>query len=279
MARAEAARLRWRIGTPLGLLVVPLVCSSSATASGSRGGAEPAAAMPPSASSAVRGARELDLPHAERCAGGARRALLAAQEEHRARLQVLEIGAELVARVGLVERRGGRAGGDDAEERRDDLGPVRQAHRDGVARPDAGRRERAGEPVGDRAQLAVGRALAARGLDERERAVGRRRAGRAAPVAPVTRAIPCRRRQLPASTSRADRDRLRRRQPAVLDGARRARARAPRARRAPRTTRPRARSPRPSRRAPCEGGATPSAVSISRSIASDAHGMPIERSR
>ena len=94
----------------------------------------------------------------------ARAALASPRRKSIARgLQILEVGAELVGRVGLVERRGGRAGGDDAEERRDDLGAVREAHRDGVAGLDAGSGERTGAPrSGDGAQLAVGRALAAR---------------------------------------------------------------------------------------------------------------------
>ena len=71
------------MGTPLGLLVVPLVCSSSATASGSRGAAEPAREIGERELCRAR-AGELELPHAERGAGRPRRALLAAQEEHRA---------------------------------------------------------------------------------------------------------------------------------------------------------------------------------------------------
>ena len=139
--------------------------------------------------------RDLELRDAERLAGRARRALLTAQEEHRPRPQVVEVGVELVCGVGLVERGGGRARGDDAEEGGDDLGPVRQAHRDRVARSGARRGEPTGEPVGRRAQLPVGRALAARGLDQRERGVRRRQ------QVEQLHAIPCRRRQLPASTS------------------------------------------------------------------------------
>ncbi len=105
--------------------------------------ATPVAVAPASASSAVRSPVELELTDAERLAGRARRTRLAAQEEHRARLQVFEIGAELVRRVGLVERRGRGAGGHDGEECGHDLGAVRQAQRDRVARLDARRDERA----------------------------------------------------------------------------------------------------------------------------------------
>ena len=57
--------MRWRSGTPFGLLVVPLVCRSSATASGSRGAAEPTRRIAES-ELAPGVARELELRDAER---------------------------------------------------------------------------------------------------------------------------------------------------------------------------------------------------------------------
>ena len=146
-------------------------------------------------------ARELELPHAERGAGRARRALLAAQEEHRARPEVLEVGVELVGRVGLVERRRRGARGHDAEEGRHDLRAVRagswRRRRPGARRP---RRAsgRAGRPSRATPRRSSARRSPARPARARRPA---RRAGRAAPREPPSRAIPCRRRQLPASTS------------------------------------------------------------------------------
>ena len=126
---------------------------------------------------------------------------------------------ELVAGVGLVERRGRGSRGHDAEEGGHDLRAVGQAHRDGVARADAGGGERASQPLGGRAQLAVGRALPARGLDQRERAVGR--------VDQVEQRLVARHGgdpvQAPAVAGQhvgADARCLRRREPAALDAGR-----------------------------------------------------------
>ena len=57
-----------------------------------------------------------------------------ALEEHRARAQVIEIGAELRRGVGRIERCGGCSGSDDREEGEHDLGPIHERERDCVAR-------------------------------------------------------------------------------------------------------------------------------------------------
>src|SRR5207249_2331267 len=92
--------------------------------------------------------RDLADLDAEPGGGRTRRRQAPGGQKERARCEVLEVEAELVLGVGGIERRGGRAGREHAEEETQELRAVGLGEGDPVARLDAARAEQRRERGG-----------------------------------------------------------------------------------------------------------------------------------
>ena len=125
--------MRWRSGTCFGLLVVPLVCRSSATSSGA-GASRVAAETGPTRGEPRWGARHERHVDESRAAVRRlpRRLELARGDEQRARLEIVEVEGELRRGVGGVQRCGGRPERGDREQQLDELRPGPERQRDAV---------------------------------------------------------------------------------------------------------------------------------------------------
>ena len=142
--RADATRLRWRSGTCFGRLVVPLVCSSSATSSAPPSVADAPAARWRGRRLGSRGRTNVD--DRDRARRGTGSGQLTLGHEEQARREVLEVERELVLRVGRIQRSRSGAERRQGEDQFDQLRAVRQGQTDQIAPANAV----TGEPGGER---------------------------------------------------------------------------------------------------------------------------------
>ncbi len=156
MLSAEASRFRWRSGTRLGRLVVPLVWRTSAVAPASARSSDLSLISPWSLVCEPSGPiqRDLDQPGTGgqrlSCRGG-----LAWGHEQEPGAGVFEVEPELVLFISRVERAA------DADHRRgkeckDGFGTIRKHRCDAIARLDSVRGERGRQLIGQLAQPAIG---------------------------------------------------------------------------------------------------------------------------